>query len=57
MPDVARSPNVPEELRDLARAVRRIGDGYRCDPETVALAKDEIATRLAGLARQMEHAP
>lgn len=34
----------------------RIGDGYRCDPETIALAKDEIATRLAGLARQMERA-
>lgn len=42
------------ELRDLARAVRRIGTGWRDDPETIALAKDGIATRLTVIARQFE---
>jgi hypothetical protein len=51
-----RSVTVPDELRALAVAVRRIGDGYRDDPETIAIAKDQIAARLAGLARRMEAA-
>lgn len=43
-----------DRLRDLARAVRRIGDGYRTNPEAIAIQKDSIATDLARLARAME---
>lgn len=42
------------QLLDLSRDVRRIGCGYRTDPETIALAKDSIATRLCAIARQLE---
>ena len=45
---------VPERLRSLANDVRRIGDGYRADPETLALRKDDIASRLAEIARELE---
>ena len=50
----AGGAEIAAQLRDLARAVRRIGDGRHADPEAIAEAKDEIATRLAGLARAME---
>ncbi|WP_366553332.1 hypothetical protein [Aquibaculum sediminis] len=43
-----------EELRQLAGEVRRIGCGYRSDPETIAVAKSEIAARLVKLARELE---
>lgn len=39
------------DLQGLARDVRRIGCGYRADPETILLQKDAIATRLNSLAR------
>jgi hypothetical protein len=39
-----------EELRDLARRVRRLDNGYRADPESIAIEKDYIAGRLFGLA-------
>lgn len=46
------------ELLELSRDVRRIGCGFRTDPETIALAKDTIAARLCAIARQLEgHAP
>lgn len=41
------------DLQELARDVRRIGSGFRCDPEAIAMAKDEIAHRLTGLARRI----
>lgn len=42
------------QLLDLSRDVRRIGCGFRTDPETIALAKDSIAARLRAIARQLE---
>lgn len=53
-PADAGNGGLPAELRDLALAVRRIGCGLRNDPETIALAKDAIASRLAGIARWIE---
>jgi hypothetical protein len=47
---------VAADLRDVARAVRCIGDGYRSNPETIALAKDNLARRLHLLAREVEAA-
>ncbi|MCH2394314.1 hypothetical protein [Oceanibaculum sp.] len=44
------------ELRVLARAVRMLGDGYRTDPESIAIAKSEIAHRLVKLAIRLEGA-
>lgn len=49
-------PPVPERLRDLARDVRRIGCGFRVNPETIAIRKDEIAAQLASIARELERA-
>lgn len=46
--------SMAEELRDIAASVRRIGDGYRTDPERIAVAKDEAANRLTSLARTLE---
>jgi hypothetical protein len=46
----------PAELRQLARAVRRIHDPMRANPEAVFEAKDAIAARLIRLADQMEAA-
>lgn len=46
-----------EELRRLAVDVRRIGDGYRTNPEAIASAKSEIAGRLVSLARELEAGP
>ena len=43
-----------DELRTLAQDVRCLGNGFRQDPEAICLAKDDIAKRLAGLARQVE---
>lgn len=43
-----------DELRRLAIDVRRIGCGYRADPEAIASAKSEIAGRLTSLARELE---
>jgi hypothetical protein len=51
--DTGKATDTPGELQDLARAVRRIGSGFRCDPETIAIAKDEIAHRLNGIARRL----
>jgi len=46
---------VPAQLRDLANAVRRIGNGYRDDPETIAIQKETVATRLVSLTRRVEN--
>lgn len=50
------SPDIPQALRDAARDVRRIGDGYRTNPEAIAIAKDEIANRLVRLAEHLARA-
>jgi hypothetical protein len=42
------------ELRQLARAVRRIHDPMRANPEAVYAAKDAIAARLIRIAEAME---
>lgn len=52
----ARQPSPAHELRDLARAVRRIGCGFRTDPEAIAITKDEIARKLALVARRLDGA-
>lgn len=44
---------IADELQAIARNVRRIGDGYRTNPETIALQKDEAAHRLTRLARSL----
>ncbi len=56
LPREARQGNcdLPDELRDLARDVRRIGDGYRRDPESLAIQKDGISKRLVVIARRLE---
>lgn len=41
-------------LRDIARDVRRIGDGFRHDPEAIAIQKDDLARRLVTIARELE---
>ena len=46
--------DVGNRLRALARDVRRIGDAYRRDPESIAVEKDEIATELLSLARRLD---
>jgi len=46
-----RPADIAGELQDLARDVRRIGCGFRCDPETIASQKSDVAARLAALAR------
>jgi hypothetical protein len=43
-----------DQLRGLARDVRRIGRSGRGDPESVAIDKDDVAHRLARMARAME---
>ncbi|MGJ0507408.1 MAG: hypothetical protein ACR652_09780 [Methylocystis sp.] len=42
------------ELRALARAVRRIHDPMRATPEAVYAAKDAIAARLVRIANALE---
>ncbi|GAB4184045.1 MAG: hypothetical protein OHK0024_24090 [Thalassobaculales bacterium] len=49
-----RETPVAVELRELAREVRRIGDGWRSDPEAIAMQKDDVAERLRDLARRLE---
>lgn len=46
--------DLPDELRNLARDVRRIGCAYRADPESIAAQKDGISKRLALIARRLE---
>ncbi len=46
-----------DELRSLARDVRRIGDGFRDNPEAIAIAKDDVVHRLVALARRVERQP
>jgi hypothetical protein len=41
-------------LYAFAGEVRRIGDGYRHNPEQIAEQKDDIATGLVALARELE---
>lgn len=41
------------ELAELSHEVRKIGCGYRSDPETIAIQKDAIARRLSRLAREV----
>lgn len=50
-------PSTIRELRQLAAAARRIPSPFRASPETILLAKDDIASRLARLADAMECAP
>ena len=45
-----------DRLLELAADVRRIGDGWRDDPEAVAIQKDAVANRLAALAREVDNA-
>ena len=49
-----RPARVSDRLNELARDVRRIGDGFRSTPEAIALQKDSIARELATLARQVK---
>jgi hypothetical protein len=43
-----------EQLRGLAIAVRRIGDGFRCNPEQIAEQKDSVAHDLDRIADELE---
>ena len=42
-----------DELRSLPRAVRRIGYGWRKDPEAIAIAKDGISKAFMRLALRL----
>jgi len=53
LPERDKSRQVAVELRQIAGDVRRIGDGYRTNPEAVAIAKDDIAKRLATITREL----
>lgn len=48
------SRETADRLRGLAREVRRIGDGYRHDPEAIAIQKDGVASRLIAIARELD---
>lgn len=41
-------------LYSLAHDVRRIGSGWRSDPESIAIQKDQVAHDLVALARELE---
>lgn len=41
-------------LLTLAAEVRRIGDGYRCTPEDIAIRKDAVARELVAISRALE---
>lgn len=43
-----------ERLLAIASDVRKIGYGYRSDPERVAIQKDDVAYRLVEIARELE---
>jgi hypothetical protein len=43
-----------DELREIARAVRRIGDPLRADLETLCIQKDQISRRLIAVAALVE---
>ncbi|MBL8905661.1 MAG: hypothetical protein JNM20_03185 [Rhizobiales bacterium] len=45
----------PDEIRDLARDVRRIGSGRASNPESILIDKETAADRLFDLARRMEN--
>jgi hypothetical protein len=47
-------PRIATDLREVAKAVLQMGHGLRCDPEAIAIAKDEIAVRLNRLANELE---
>lgn len=49
-----QNQNIFIQLRSLATTVRRIGDGWRGDPERIALEKDLVASQLQSLARELE---
>lgn len=51
--DPMTAPVESQQLRDLSRAVRRLGPDSR-DPERFHIEKSEIATRLADLATRLE---
>jgi hypothetical protein len=52
-PEAGKTTDPISELQELAGAVRRLGSGFRCDPETIAIDKDDIAYRLTGIARRL----
>lgn len=47
-------PRIADQLRNTADDVRRIGDGFRNNPESIAIAKDDVAQRLVVLACELE---
>jgi hypothetical protein len=49
-------PKIAAQLREIARAVRRIGDPFRADPETLCIQKDEVSRRLIAVAALVERA-
>lgn len=50
------NPNLVEEVRDIAAAVRLIGRGRVASPEAMLIEKHEAADRLLALAARMEGA-
>ena len=49
-----KSVPVPETLRQIARDIRQIGCGFRCDPESIAIQKDEVPRRILNVALRVE---
>ena len=53
-PASAAGNPISDQLRGIAASIRRIGSGFRDDPETIAIQKDSAATRLVKLVRVLE---
>jgi hypothetical protein len=51
---VGAEPKISDQFRDIAADFRRIGSGFRTDPETIAIEKDDAAARLVRLAHDMD---
>ena len=54
-PRVTARPSAAEQLRTLARRVRRVGLNGRFDPEAAFIERDELAHALLRLADSLEH--
>jgi hypothetical protein len=46
-------PDAVSDLYAIARDVRRIGNGFRDNPETIAAGKEALADRIVDIARRL----
>jgi len=55
-PGIETTPSLTRELAEIARDVRRIGSGWRADPEAIVVAREDAAARLLALAAAIARA-